>query len=483
MARHKLGRGLADASPYFLLLSATPHQGKRDAFHRLVSLIDEQAFPDEESVTRSRVEPFIIRNEKRSALDQNGQPLFKPRRTELVSIVWEQPHVEQRLLYEAVTNYVREGYNQAVIEKQTHLVFLMLLFQRLVASSTRAIRTSLERRLEALRAPQEQLPLFPVMSEEDWADLDGQNQIDALLNSRLKALKNEQDEVRLLIEAAARCEARGADAKAEALLTRIYQLQAEEGDPNLKIIVFTEFVPTQQMLYEFLADRGFSVALLNGSMDLDERIRAQNTLARDSRILISTEAGGEGLNLQFCHVVINYDLPWNPMRIEQRIGRVDRIGQEHSVRAVNFELEGTVEHRVRVVIEEKLAIIFEALGIDKAGDILDSAQAGVIFDDLYKTALLDPSRLEAAAEETAARIESIGKEEQGNQEILGDAAQDEIASLQAILNHPLPHWIERMTTNHIRAHNGSAKRDDAGWTLVWADRGTDGGGGLQQKGS
>ena len=114
VARHKLGRGLSDASPYFLLLSATPHQGKRDAFHRLVSLIDAQAFPDVESVTRERVEPFVIRNEKRQAVDQRGRPIFKPRRTELVPILWEERHVEQRLLYEAVTNYVREGYNQAV---------------------------------------------------------------------------------------------------------------------------------------------------------------------------------------------------------------------------------------------------------------------------------------------------------------------------------------------------------------------------------
>ena len=467
VARHKLGRGLSDASPYFLLLSATPHQGKRDAFHRLVSLIDAQAFPDVESVTRERVEPFVIRNEKRQAVDQRGRPIFKPRRTELVPILWEERHVEQRLLYEAVTNYVREGYNQAVREKRTHVAFLMLLLQRLVASSTRAIRTSLQRRLEVLRAPQEQLPLFPILSEEDWADLDGQDQMETLLSSRLRALKNEQEEVRLLIEAAARSEAQGPDTKAESLLDRIYQLQADEGDSNLKVIVFTEFVPTQQMLHEFLTDRRFTVALLNGSMDMEERIRAQNTFARDARILISTEAGGEGLNLQFCHVVVNYDLPWNPMRIEQRIGRVDRIGQDRSVRAVNFELEGTVEHRVREVIEEKLAIIYEALGIDKASDILDSAQAGVIFDDLYRAALLDPDELLAAAEEAVARVEETGREEQANAEILGDAAREEITNVQAILNHPLPLWIERMTTSYIRAHHGTAERVDAGWVLAW----------------
>ena len=376
VARFKLGQGLSEAAPYFLLLSATPHQGKTDAFHRLVSLIDAQEFPDIGSVTRERVQPYVIRTEKRRAIDADGKPLFKPRRTQLVPVSWEERHRNQQLLYEAVTEYVREGYNQAMREKRSYIGFLMILMQRLVVSSTSAIRTTLERRLEALAAPQEQLTLFPLTSEEEWADLDGQEQIDVLLRTRLKALKNERAEVKLLLDAAARCEQIGPDAKAEALLDWLYRLQSEEGDPELKVLVFTEFVPTQEMLRRFLTERGFSVVCLNGSMDMEERKRVQEAFAKDARILISTDAGGEGLNLQFCHVVINYDIPWNPMRLEQRIGRVDRIGQAHAVRAVNFVFEDSVEHRVREVLEQKLAVIFEEFGIDKTGDVLDSAQAG-----------------------------------------------------------------------------------------------------------
>ena len=119
---------------------------------------------------------------------------------------------------------------------------------------------------------------------------------------------------------ATRIEVARPDAKAEMLLDWMYRLQREEGAPDLKVLVFTEFVPTQTMLREFLTERGFPVVCLNGSMDLDERQRVQEAFAKDARILISTDAGGEGLNLQFCHVVINYDIPWNPMRIEQRIG-------------------------------------------------------------------------------------------------------------------------------------------------------------------
>src|SRR5690606_40652517 len=118
-----------------------------------------------------------------------------------------------------------------------------------------------------------------------------------------------------------------------------------------------------------------------------------------------TDAGGEGLSLQFCHVVINYDPPWNPMRLEQRLGRVDRIGQAHTVRAINFVFEDSVEHRVREVLEEKLAIIFEELGIDKTGDVLDSAQAGQIFDDLYVEAILNPDIVETKIDEVVTNIQ------------------------------------------------------------------------------
>jgi SNF2 family DNA or RNA helicase len=313
VARYKLGQGLAEAAPYLLLLSATPHQGKTEAFYRLVSLLDPIAFPDITSINRERVQPYVIRTGKRRAINAQGQPLFKPRQTQLVPVSWSASHRQHRQLYEAVTDYVREGYNQALKQKKSYVGFLMILMQRLVTSSTRAIRTTLERRLEVLRGPEEQLTLFPI-SEDEWVDLDAQKQVDALLTTRLKALKNEKAEVELLLEAAKRTEAAGADAKAEALLDWIYRLQQEETDPDLKVLIFTEFVPTQEMLREFLSDRGISVVCLNGSMGMEERKQVQDAFAKGDRILISTDAGGEGLNLQFCHVVINYDIPWNPMR-------------------------------------------------------------------------------------------------------------------------------------------------------------------------
>jgi superfamily II DNA or RNA helicase len=466
VARYKLGQGLAEAAPYLLLLTATPHQGKTDAFHRLISLIDLQAFPDVDSVTRERVRPYVIRTEKRRAIDTDGKPLFKPRQTLLAPVAWETQHRNQARLYDAVTAYVRQGYNQAIQEKRTYIGFLMLLMQRLVVSSTRAIRTTLERRLEALEMPQEQLTLFP-LSEDEWTDLDGQEQLDTLLTTRLTALQNERAEVELLLETARRCEQAGPDAKAEVLLNWIYRLQQEEGDPDLKLLIFTEFVPTQAMLRQFLTDRGFGVVYLNGSMDMDERQRVQETFATDARILISTDAGGEGLNLQFCHVVVNYDMPWNPMRLEQRIGRADRIGQAHTVRAINLVLENSVEHRVREVLEAKLAVILEEFGIDKTGDVLDSAQAGQIFDDLYVDAILHPDTLETSVDHVVTRFQEEVQIAQESASLISTTEDLDPSEAQRLMAHPLPYWVERMTVCYLNAYGGKVQRHDRTWDLTW----------------
>ena len=469
VARFKLGQGLAEAAPYFLLLSATPHQGKTEAFHRLVSLLDPLQFADVESITRERLQPYLIRTEKRRAIDAEGKPLFKFRRTQLGPVSWEIRHRDQQRLYEAVTSYVREGYNQALKEKKNYIGFLLILLQRLVVSSTSAIRATLERRMEALIMPEEQLSLFPTVAEEEWAELDGQEQVEVILGTRLKSLKNERAEVKLLLEAAARCEQTGPDAKAEALLDWIYRLQSEEGDTNLKILVFTEFVPTQKMLQLFLQERGFAVVCLNGSLDMDNRRKVQADFATDARILISTDAGGEGLNLQFCHVVINYDIPWNPMRLEQRIGRVDRIGQNFTVRAVNLILNDSVEHRVREVLEEKLAVIFEEFGIDKTGDVLDSALAGPLFDEMYMEAILHPDHIENSVGGAVRHLQDQIREERNAASVLGESEELQPEEAQRLLAHPLPHWVERMTVNYLNTHGGKAEKHTVGWNLTWPD--------------
>lgn len=468
VARFKLGQGLAEASPYLLLLSATPHQGKTGSFYRLISLLDSEMFPDVASIKRERIQPYVIRTEKRSAIDSQGNPLFKPRQTRMIPISWTEAHKYQQILYKEVTDYVREGYNQAKMEKRNYIGFLMILMQRLVTSSTRAIRTTLERRLEVLKNPETQISLFSSILEDEWEDLDTQEQLETIIKSRL-SLKSEKNEVEHLLEIARKTEAAESDAKANALLDWIYRLQQEENEPNLKILLFTEFVPTQEMLRDFLTDRGFSVVCLNGSMDMDERIKIQESFANEARILISTDAGGEGLNLQFCHVVVNYDIPWNPMKLEQRIGRVDRIGQNHIVQAINFVLEDTVEFRVREVLEEKLAVILREFGIDKTGDVLDSAQAGQMFDEIYIEAILDPEKTEDKINSFIEKFKEQAQDMEMGASLLGNGSKLSIDDVQRLKDHPLPYWVEKMTVNYLLSNGGTAEKQGRSWNLTWPD--------------
>lgn len=472
VARFKLGESLAQAAPYLLLLTATPHQGKSDSFRRLIGFIDPEALSASDAVTRELVAPCVIRTEKRRTIDAQGNPLFKPRHTQLTPVAWGPSHQEQRALYDAVTEYVRDGYNRAMNEKQTAVGFLMILMQRLITSSTAAIRTALERRLEVLDLPSGQLSLFPEDIAEEWSALDGQDQLDAVLKARLKGLRDERKEVELLLSAARRCESRGPDIKALALLAVIQKLQREENDPQLKVLVFTEFVPTQAMLADFLGQRGFTVACLNGSLNLDARREVQRRFAGEAQVLVSTDAGGEGLNLQFCHVVVNYDLPWNPMKLEQRIGRVDRIGQKFIVRALNFALDDTVELRVRDVLEEKLQRILEEFGVDKLADVLDSEEGGVPFEELFVQAVLCPKDAEKKAAILADEIRRRAEETRAGAKLLSPTPQLDPSVAQEVTTHQMPFWTERLTLAHLRDQKSTgarAERASVGYNLHWPD--------------
>jgi len=469
VARYKLGKALSDAAPYMLLLSATPHQGKTDGFYRLMNILEHDDFPDQQSVTRERVQPYVVRTEKRNAIDHNGEKLFNPRNTQLVPIEWKPQHSKQKLLYDAVTEYVRQGYNQAVLEKKSYIGFLMILMQRLIASSTRAIRTTLEKRLEVLQAQSSNSYLFPELENDDFADMDDQDLINALAEMRTEALKNERQEVAILLKAAHECEQVETDAKAEVLLEWIYKLQQKESDPDLKVLIFTSFLPTQDMLTEFLESRGMSVVCLNGSMGIDDRQKAQKDFAKNRQIMISTEAGGEGLNLQFCHVVINYDLPWNPMKIEQRIGRVDRIGQKKDVCAINFVFEDTVEYRVREVLEQKLQVIFDEFGVDKTSDVLDSLQAGKMFDDVYINSIVNPNELDKNVSKLVNDIRIQVEVEKSSQSLFDSTDKLNIEQSKRIMNHPLPHWVEQMTINYLNSNGGKVAGKKGVYNISWPD--------------
>ena len=476
IARFRLGQGLAAATPYLLLLSATPHQGKSDAFRRILTLLDEDAFPDDASLSRARVHPYVIRTEKRQAIDADGKPLFRPRLTRLVPVFWvpdTSTHRMQADLYEAVSAYVRDGYNQALAEKRNYVGFLLLLLQRMVSSSTAAIRVALERRLaslekEAIEERGAQSP-DPRTFLEEWEELDSQEQAQLFTSTAHALSLRERAEVATLLALARRCEGAGPDAKAAALLDLIYDAQRVDRNPAVKVLVFTEFISTQEMLADFLETRGFTVAVINGGMDLDDRQRAQQRFAGPAQILLSTDAGGEGLNLQFCHVVVNYDIPWNPMRLEQRIGRVDRIGQSHPVYAHNLVLADTVEYRVREVLEEKLALIRKEFGIDKTGDVLDSGEASALFEELYLASVIQPDNTNEQVEHVMYQVREQAQMAYATRDLLGSTGTLDTTSAQRVHNHPLPAWTERMTIHYVRAHGGIAQQTGRGWLLQWPE--------------
>lgn len=391
VARYKLGNLLAQASPYLLLLSATPHNGKTEPFLRLIRLLDADAFPNAKSIVREQVAPFLIRTEKREAIDNNGNLLFKNRITHLVTISWDERNNLQRELYEMVSSYVAKTYNKALRNRKKNmcLIFLLIIMQRMVTSSTAAIRQSLERRLNILL---EQRTCVGNLREEDLDELNIEDGVEDALEAISLDMELEIEELTQIISLAKQAQFQNQDAKVEPLLNEVDAILSE--DRTQKVIIFTEFVATQTYLQELLVNRGYTVTILNGGMSIDERNAAMQEFKTSTSIFISTDAGGEGLNLQFANIIINYDLPWNPMKIEQRCGRVDRIGQQRDVHIYNFIVGETVENRVREVLEEKLSVILKEMGVDKYSDVLDSEVAECDFTDVYMRSIGHASQVE-----------------------------------------------------------------------------------------
>ena len=418
VARYKLGHLLSQASPYLLLLSATPHNGKTEPFLRLVRLLDKEAFPNARSIVKEQVAPYLIRTEKREAIDNNGNKLFKNRITHLVLLNWDERHTMQRELYQLVTAYVSKTYNKALRNRKKNmcLIFLLIIMQRMVTSSTAAVRQSLERRLEVLK---NQATRLSSLTEEEIAELDIEDNVEEALEAISLDNDKEIAELEHIISVAKQAEYQHTDVKVEKLLSIIDGILCE--DTSQKIIIFTEFMVTQEYLKRILVSKDYSVSILNGSMSIEERNDALHEFRDKTSIFISTDAGGEGLNLQFSNIIINYDLPWNPMKIEQRCGRADRIGQTRDVQIYNFIVEDTVENRVREVLEEKLSVILKEIGVDKYSDVLDSEVAELDFTEVYMRSISHPSKLN----EAMYPVESEMKQQMANAQKYKDVIREE----------------------------------------------------------
>jgi superfamily II DNA or RNA helicase len=461
VGRFQMSQVLCNAIPNVLLLSATPHRGKSDHFRRLLGLLDADAFSGEGMPSITDLEPYVVRTEKRQAIDYMGKPLFNQRKTERIIVPYnDEAHKRQKALYEAVTEYVVNGFNLAKETSNSSYGFVMILFQRMMSSSTLAIHDAMKKRAAKLQAEQNDLSRdqvaidLMVLGFNGQLELDFEEKITATIEGSRQAYATELEILNGLIRQAKDCISHERDVKLEYLLQRMDELKQLEESPEVKFLIFTEFTSTQDMLKRELEQRGGYVCeAINGSMCFEDRVEALKLFKEKAQVLVSTDAAGESLNMQFAHIVVNYDMPWNPMVIEQRIGRVDRIGQTHLVNAINLMLDNSIDERVYEVIETKLDQIMKELGIDKTSDVLDSTLERDGVNRLFLTSLLDPKRFQAESDqwlnEIKAKLTSY-KSTEGALPTL-DSAEIRAEKTDSVRYSPIPSWLETLAVSYLES--------------------------------
>ena len=455
VSRYQLAETVCNAVPNVLLLSATPHRGKSDHFRRVLQLIDADAFVGEGMPSIKDIEPYVMRSEKRYAVDYDGKKLFQPRTTVRFDVpIDATKHRLQKALYDHVTDYVRYCFGRAKRGNRNATGLVMVMMQKLASSSTAAILGAMKTRLWRLQNAEfaDDLNDYDEEVIDDYSDFDTNDFTVDMLNG----FANEEEKLQELINEAQYCLDNEQDAKATALIKAIYEQQDKSDEPNLKVLVFTEFRRTQAYLQEVLNNAGFSTVCINGSMELQERQRALVKFKNEVNVMIATDAAGESLNMQFCHVVFNYDLPWNPMSIEQRIGRVDRIGQKHPVVAYNMLTDNTVDTRVYEIIVEKLDAILAELGIDKTSDVLDSTIDMKKVNHLYLQSLLDPRRFDFTSDSWLYDIKSKLREYHSTEGALPSFDENMIVAESAgeVKYSPLPVWLEELMSLYTISEKG-----------------------------
>ena len=430
--RYQLAEKLTAQADHVVLLTATPHHGDDDRFAHFVRLLDPDLFPEPHRMADRAGEirrdilrlgpdcPWALRRLKEDLKDLDGRRLFPDRSAHTVTF---QLNREEYDLYKAVTAYINEFLPQASGRKKQSVALVRTVLQRRLASSTMAIHQSLHRRLEkqrqflqeledlsparrAKRLAQIQGRLSDAEQEED--DLD-EGQRDLLVDEATAAL--ELDQLRAEIAAVAEVLARAKRLKDKGpeAVSKLAALQAclngaefhELKDGRGKLLVFTEHRDTLNHLREHLEAWGYTTCEIHGGMNPHQRKRTQEEFRTTRQICVATEAAGEGINLQFCHLMINYDLPWNPTRLEQRLGRIHRIGQEREVHAFNFvasesqEGQPIIEGRILQRLLEKLDQMRDVLAdrvFDVIGEILSLNDINL--PEMLREAAHDPRRLD-----------------------------------------------------------------------------------------
>ena len=423
--RYKLGELLRDTSDHMLLLTATPHKGDPLNFSLFLQLLDADAYADVRSIREAmdrRRAPFYLRRTKEAMV---YFPERRPDGTWVAEKIFTKriPHtVEFQIdgaefdLYRAVTRFVKQQSAKAAAQEDDPRAravgFLMSLYQRRLASSTYAMRRSLEnraRRLEEnLKRAQDLARLAPPelpdpdeleeMEESERERLE--ETLEAItLAGNVQQVRDEIQELKALARQAQAVEDSGTEAK----LSKLKELLQQEGffdHPEKRLLIFTEFKDTLDYLMERLNSWGFRVGAIHGGMKPGSRDEPGTRLFAEQQfregaiqILVATEAAGEGINLQCCHILFNYDIPWNPNRLEQRMGRIHRYGQRKNCLIFNFVATNTIEGRVLQRLLDKLQEIRDALDDDAVfnvvGEVLPAAHVERVLRDYYAGRLGD----------------------------------------------------------------------------------------------
>jgi ERCC4-related helicase len=459
----KLAEALRDHSRDLLLLSATPHQGDHFRFWMLIRLLNPSLFLNATDMldNRHRLNSVVFRRTQADACDAHGNPLFARRQVHTSAFRLSHPEIR---FYESLLGYLRDGYNlaEASGQKGRALGFVMTIFQKIAASSFAAVRATLRRRLlnltihEAIicdqrldvegreRALSDARALFHDMFGLS-TDPFGRAQVERLLaDARIKLLRKlgeklesdrtdgelqmaaDEDSAAVLVSVALPAERQRIrdllalipgeeESKTRELLRALGDLWTVH--PREKIVVFTTYLGSVDSLQAAI-DNAFphaGVEVLKGG-DHGAKVAAERRFKRPEgpSVLICTAAGREGINLQFARVLFNHDLPWNPMDLEQRIGRIHRYGQVHTAQVYNLVSADTIEGQIFLLLEGKLLEIAKTLGkVDEFGQVAEDLRGQILgqlserlsYDRLYQDAVRDP-RLVRTRQELEVAVEN-----------------------------------------------------------------------------
>lgn len=414
--RYEAAYTLSKQCEHLLLLTATPHRGRSDTFKRLLQLLDEDIFATSDlaservqEISQDGVNKFFIRRLKEDMKDWDGNPLYKARFTKTVSyeLTFEEKH-----LYDCVTKYLSKRKEEAAQSRNIHVSLALQVMQRRLTSSIYAIRKTLFSRWNALQGLVDELNNNPTIwkqkvkldelaeiSIDDFDELDDEEReaLDNIISDPKKfkmfttaknpdELRKEASEVKVLYELADDLYKRNQEEKKYKELKELLKTQGViDGE---KLVLFTEHKDTLLYLQERLKNNGYTIATIHGGMSVDERRAEQCRFMKgEAQILIATDAAGEGINLQFCRILINWDIPWNPNRLEQRMGRIHRYGQQQDVVVFNMVAENTREGQVLKTLLTKLDLIRQQLGDDRVYDVIQDVLKGVSLDGIIQSVL------------------------------------------------------------------------------------------------